>query len=100
MPPQLRALFSFTLKYGAMPAVGVYLVWWLTHKVDAALEAQQLQVKQVAEKLDAHNAAMQQDAVARQATDGEVRRLLRGICIGTSGDIPSAKAFCNIEEDR
>lgn len=95
---QLRAALTVLGKYGVSGAIACFLVYRLADSFDARLKAAEAQLQVVAEKLDAHAAAMERGEADRRATDRINRTLLRGICLGTSGDIPQARALCDIQD--
>jgi hypothetical protein len=102
MPPGsdvYTAVLKLGSKWGPWTALALSLVGVLVFRFDNRLA-------DVERKIDAHQAAMENEAKARLTFEAERRAneritaaILRGICIGTSGDIPHARALCDMQRE-
>lgn len=92
MPREVvSSLLESALKLGVGAVIGVFAVFKITGSFDTELKAARADLVQVREQLMSHNSAMEREAAINRA-------LLRGICYGTSSDIPQARALCEIQD--
>jgi hypothetical protein len=94
----VSTLLSSALKLGVGAVMGIFVVYKLTGSFDAELRAARAEVNALSHRLEEHNVAMEREAAARRADNLVLRALLRGICYGTSSDIPQARGLCDIQD--
>ncbi len=86
LPPRL---LETSAKYSVIGVIALFLTWKLAESFDARLSAAQEQLTELAQKIDAAE-------TERRMSEAHMRAILRGICYGTSGDLPRAKALCDL----
>lgn len=99
-PATFRELVRLAVKYGVGALIAVFLVYKLAGDFQERLLANERQVAAIGAQLEKHNAAMERAEVERRADDRLLRTILRGICLGTSGDVPQARALCDVGAER
>lgn len=88
MPPD-PAWLNLILKLGVLPAIAIYLIWFITSGLGGRFDG-------LEQTLEAHAVAMQHATEEQKAGDTVDRALLRAICYGVNKADESAKALCEV----
>jgi hypothetical protein len=96
---QIHAIITLAGKFGLWAVLAAFLVWKLQTSYDTELKAQTVAINTLSAKIDAHQAAMDRELADRRSEERITRTLLRGICLGTSGDLPQARVLCDIQQE-